>query len=119
MLKDGKSALDAVVAALEILENDGITNCGRGAALNLDCAVECDASVMQSKDLNWASIGSVSNLKNPILAAKQLLLNQQKKHPDNLMNPCFLAGDGAKRWAIEHGCLESNDLVTGKLLIIS
>lgn len=113
-LKNGNSALDAVVKAIEILENDSITNCGKGSALNLNCEVQCDASLMHSKDLNWAGIGAVSNLKNPITAAQQLLLSQRKKHPDNLINPCFLVGKGAQKWAIEHGCLESNDLITGK-----
>ena len=55
VLKDGGSALDAVVSAVEFLENDGITNCGRGSALNLDCEVQCDASLMQSADLQWVN----------------------------------------------------------------
>lgn len=42
ILKEGGTALDAVVAAVEILENDGITNCGKGSALNLNQEVNAN-----------------------------------------------------------------------------
>lgn len=68
---------------------------------------------MESSDLLFASVGSVSKLKNPIKAAKCLLLAQKNQHPDKLLNPVFLTGKGAREWALEHGCEASNDLVTG------
>jgi beta-aspartyl-peptidase (threonine type) len=93
LLEDGKSALDAVVEAARILEDDGRFNAGSGSALRLDGkTVEMDASVMDSKG-NIGIVIAIKNVKNPILVARNVL-----KTPH-----VALAGDGATIFARKQG----------------
>jgi beta-aspartyl-peptidase (threonine type) len=50
--QDGKSAVDAVEAAVLVLENNENFNAGRGSLLNNDSQVECDAMIMEGHTLN-------------------------------------------------------------------
>jgi beta-aspartyl-peptidase (threonine type) len=93
LLEDGRSALDAVVEAARILEDDGRFNAGSGSALRLDGeTIEMDASVMDSKG-NIGIVIAIKNVKNPVLVARNVL-----KTPH-----VALAGDGATIFARKQG----------------
>lgn len=103
-LRAGGLALEAVTAALVELEDSPFTNAGTGSNLNLSGEVECDASIMDGKSLNYGAVGALSGIKNPVLVARRLLSETQKgKLSAGRIPPCFLVGKGAEQWAISHG----------------
>ncbi|XP_071596354.1 LOW QUALITY PROTEIN: threonine aspartase 1 [Heliangelus exortis] len=103
-LQDGALATDAVTAALIELEDSPFTNAGLGSNLNLLGEIECDASIMDGKSLNFGAVGALSGIKNPVSVANRLLFEGQKgKLSAGRIPPCFLVGEGAYRWAVDHG----------------
>uniref|UniRef100_A0A8C5MK28 Taspase 1 n=1 Tax=Leptobrachium leishanense TaxID=445787 RepID=A0A8C5MK28_9ANUR len=103
-LQAGDLATDAVTAALVELEDSPFTNAGMGSNLNLLGEIECDASIMDGKSLSFGAVGSLSGIKNPVLAANKLLCEGQKgKLSAGRIPPCFLVGEGALKWAVDHG----------------
>ncbi|CAM4726094.1 hypothetical protein PO909_019606 [Leuciscus waleckii] len=103
-LRAGGLALEAVTAALIELEDSPFTNAGTGSNLNLSGEIECDASIMDGKSLNYGAVGALSGIKNPVLVARRLLSETQKgKLSAGRIPPCFLVGKGAEQWAISHG----------------
>jgi beta-aspartyl-peptidase (threonine type) len=93
VLEKGGSALDAVVAAVTVLENDPQFNAGRGSALNADGEVEMDASVMTG-DLQAGAVAAVKGIANPVQLAR--LVMEKSKH-------VLFAAEGAHRFARAHG----------------
>jgi len=87
--RDGKS-IDAVTAAITILEDAPNFNAGRGAVLTSESRVEMDASIMTGHDLGAGAVASVSGIRHPILAARAVL-----EHSPHVM----LVGDGAETFA--------------------
>lgn len=83
--KDG-SALDAVQAAVQCLEDNSLFNAGKGSALNCHGEVEMDASIMDGKNLQAGAVSMVRMVKNPITLAR--LVMEKTKH-------VFLSGYGA------------------------
>jgi L-asparaginase/beta-aspartyl-peptidase (threonine type) len=82
-------ALEAAIAAVCVLEDDGRFNAGRGAALGLDGAtVEMDASVMDTRG-RLGAVACVQGIENPVLLARAVA---DTPH-------WFLAGEGANRFA--------------------
>ncbi|XP_077172322.1 threonine aspartase 1 isoform X3 [Paroedura picta] len=80
------------------------TNAGMGSNLNLLGEIECDASIMDGKSLNFGAVGALSGIKNPVSVANRLLCEGQKgKLSAGRIPPCFLVGEGAFRWAVDHG----------------
>uniref|UniRef100_A0A8C4NB21 Taspase, threonine aspartase, 1 n=1 Tax=Eptatretus burgeri TaxID=7764 RepID=A0A8C4NB21_EPTBU len=107
-LREGVCALSAVTTALVELENSPITNAGTGSNLNIEGQTECDASVMDGRTLNFAAVGALQGIKNPILVARKILLESEKgKLPAGRVPPCFLVGDGAYKWAMAQGMASS------------
>ncbi|KAJ4778265.1 Isoaspartyl peptidase/L-asparaginase [Rhynchospora pubera] len=98
--KDDGTSLDAVAAAIQILEDDPITNAGRGSNLTEEGHVECDASIMDGYSGTFGAVGSVRGVKNCIQIA-MLLAKEQMTGPQKLgrIPPMFLVGDGARDWA--------------------
>jgi L-asparaginase / beta-aspartyl-peptidase len=94
VLKRGGSALDAVVAAAVVLENDPHFNAGTGSALNLDGNVEMDAMVMSGTGLKVGGVAAIQAFKNPVLVAREVL--EASPH-------ILLAAGGAARFAREQG----------------
>jgi beta-aspartyl-peptidase (threonine type) len=88
-LGQGGAALDAAVAAVIALEDDGRFNAGSGSALGLDGAtVEMDASIMDTRG-RLGAVAAVRNVKNPVLLARAVA---DTPH-------CLIAGEGAERLA--------------------
>jgi beta-aspartyl-peptidase (threonine type) len=88
------TALDAVQAAVEHLENDPQYNAGIGSALNANGEVEMDAAIMDGKGLRAGAVAVLRNVRNPIAVARRLL--EDGRH-------VLLAGSGATRFARDAG----------------
>jgi beta-aspartyl-peptidase (threonine type) len=72
LLNDGP-ALDAVVAAVTILENSGMFNAGLGGVLQMDGVQRLDASLMEGRELKAGAVAGLEGFRNPILAAKRVM----------------------------------------------
>jgi len=94
ILSAGGSALDAVEAAVVVLEDDPVFDAGFGSHLNLDGEVECDAIVMDGATLRAGSVAALKRLRNPIRLARKVL-----EHCPHMM----LVAGGAERFAVEQG----------------
>lgn len=94
VLKKGGSALDAVEAAVILLENNPLFNAGRGSVLTYDQENEMDASIMDGKNLEAGAVAGIKNIKNPVSLAKRVMTHS--KH-------VLLAGQGAKQFASDQG----------------
>ncbi|KAI3395576.1 hypothetical protein diail_1088 [Diaporthe ilicicola] len=107
-MKGGGSATDAIEAAINILENNEITNAGYGSNLSIDGTVECDATIVDHFGRSGAC-GAVPNIKNPISLAKLVLDSSLKSLSLRRVPPNLLVGEGAKNFAIEHGMVPVNN----------
>lgn len=94
VLEAGGSAVDAVQRAVEVLEDDPVFNAGTGACLNADGLIELDAAIMSGADLEAGAVCALPPFKNPIAIARKVMT--ASRH-------VLLAGDGAARFAIDHG----------------
>ena len=70
-------AVDAVVAAATVLEDNPLFNAGKGAVLNSEGEVELDASIMDGKTLEAGAVAGLKTTKNPILAARAVMDKSQ------------------------------------------
>jgi beta-aspartyl-peptidase (threonine type) len=94
LLASGGSALDAVEAAIMVLEDDPVFDAGYGSHLNLDGHVECDAIIMNGETLRSGAAATLQRVKNPIQLARKIL----EKCPHMM-----LVAEGAERFAKEYG----------------
>jgi beta-aspartyl-peptidase (threonine type) len=90
----GGGALAAVVAAVRLMEDEPLLNAGIGACLNLDGVVELDAGVMEGAELRAGGAAGLKDVRHPIDLAVDVM--RDGRH-------VLLAGDGASRFAREHG----------------
>jgi beta-aspartyl-peptidase (threonine type) len=94
ILDAGGAAIDAVQAAIVILEDDPAFDAGFGSHLNLDGHVQLDAIVMDGASLKAGAVAAVEHVRNPILLARAVL-----EKSDHMM---LIAG-GAEKFAVQHG----------------
>jgi L-asparaginase / beta-aspartyl-peptidase len=94
VLTAGGSSLDAVEAAVRVLEDHPNFNAGHGAAFTTDAAHELDASIMNGRDLSAGAVTGVRHVRNPISLARLVL--ERSGH-------VLLAGSGAEEFALRHG----------------
>src|SRR6202043_2179797 len=94
ILNQGGSALDAVEAAVVVLEDDSVFDAGFGSHLMLDGHVECDAIVMDGATLRAGSAASLRRIRNPIRLARRVLENCPHM---------MLVAEGAERFAHDQG----------------
>ncbi|KAL4360457.1 hypothetical protein GQ457_04G031810 [Hibiscus cannabinus] len=97
-------SVDAVAAAIQVLEDDPSTNAGRGSNLTEDGNVECDASLMDGESGAFGAVGAVPGVPNAIQIAA-LIVKEQMKGSSLLgrIPPMFLVGEGARQWAKSKG----------------
>lgn len=93
-LQAGKTSLDAVEIAINILEDSPLFNSGKGAVFTNDGKNELDASLMDGKTLKAGAVASLHHIKNPISLARLVM----EKSPHVMM-----AGDGAEIFARNNG----------------
>lgn len=93
-LKAGKSAVDAVAAAIVVLEDDPNFNAGKGSVFTHDGKNELDAAIMDGNTLAAGSVAGVHRVKNPILLARAVM--EKSQH-------VMLVGDGAEEFAKQVG----------------
>ena len=94
ILSRGGFALDAIEAAVMVLEDDPVFDAGFGSHLTLDGKVECDAIVMNGATLRAGAVSTLQRVKNPIQVARKIL--ESCPH-------MMLVGEGAERFASRHG----------------
>lgn len=90
----GGSAVDAVWAAVRVLEDDPLFNAGTGSALTRDGTVECDAAVMDGRSVRIGAVASMRDAPEAISVARAVL--EDGEH-------ALLCGDGAWAFARERG----------------
>lgn len=73
ILQKGGSALDAVQAAIIVLEDSPLFNAGKGAVFTSAGRNELDASIMDGRTREAGAVGGVTIVKNPILAARAVM----------------------------------------------
>src|SRR5215472_14366330 len=94
ILADGGSALDAVTAAVVVLEDDPLFNAGRGAVFTSAGGHEMDAAVMDGRDRRAGAVAGICGPRNPVLAARAVM--ERSPH-------VLLAGIGALEFCREVG----------------
>src|SRR5690349_8590402 len=97
ILQQGGAALDAVEAAVVVLEDNPLFNAGTGSTLNSLGKIEMDAAIMESDSLRAGAVAAVSGIKNPIQLARRVM--EDGRH-------VLLAGEGALLFARQIGLPE-------------
>lgn len=99
VLRGGGSAMDAVQAAIELMEDDPLFNAGRGAVFTASGRNELDAAVMDGSDLRAGSVAGLTRTRHPIAAARAVM--ERSPH-------VMLAGEGADVFAESVGLQQVN-----------
>jgi len=94
VLERGGRAMDAVEAAVTVMEDDEAFDAGRGSFLTNDGRVQMDALLMNGADLRAGGVACVERVRNPIQLAKLVL--EESPH-------VYFVGVGAERFALQHG----------------
>jgi beta-aspartyl-peptidase (threonine type) len=101
VLEEGGTAVNAVKAAVVLLEDNLLFNAGRGSVFTKKGVQEMDAAIMSGVDRSAGSVTGVRNVRNPIELATEVMNNS---------NHVFLSGKGATDFAIKQGIkLEPDD----------
>jgi beta-aspartyl-peptidase (threonine type) len=90
VLQRGNSAVNAVEAAVRVMEEDQTFDAGRGSFLNADGEVEMDATIMDGDDLAFGAVAAVQHILHPVTLAREVM--ERTQH-------CMLVGEGALRFA--------------------
>ncbi len=94
VLTAGGSSIDAVIAAIVVMEDSPLFNAGKGAVFSNPGRIELDASIMEGYTLMAGSVAGVATIRNPIRAAHAVMT--QSEH-------VMLIGQGAEAFAAEKG----------------
>jgi len=94
ILRAGGASLDAVVAAVQALEDNSLFNAGRGSVIAANGECELDASLMDGRDLRAGAVTGLRHVRSPIQLAR--LVMERSEH-------VMLAGAGAEEFALEQG----------------
>lgn len=100
ILARGGSALDAVVRAVMVLEDDPSFNAGTGACLTSEGHIELDAAIMEGRTLRAGGVCALPPFKNPIAIARRVM--EASPH-------VLLAGEGAARFALAQGFVRAEE----------
>ena len=94
VLEQGGSAVNAVKAAIVLLEDNVLFNAGRGSVFTKKGVQEMDAAIMDGRQLMAGAVAGVRSVRNPIELATEVMLHS---------NHVFLSGKGANDFAIKQG----------------
>jgi len=90
-----RTAVEAVEAAIKVMEDSPLFNAGKGSVFTYDEKNEMDASIMDGSTMNAGAVLAVSKIKNPVSVARQVMENSVH---------VMLAGAGAEQFAEQQGC---------------
>ncbi len=90
LLRNGGTALDAVEAAVRVLEDDPTFDAGHGSFLNANNEVEMDAMVMEGARLGYGAVAGIQRVSNPVSVARMVM----ERTPHSLV-----VGSGAEQFA--------------------
>jgi beta-aspartyl-peptidase (threonine type) len=93
VLQGGGTAVDAVEAAIKVMEDLPVFNAGRGSALNEAGDIEMCSGLMDGSTLAVGAVGAIKNVRHPIAVAKRLLAEKE----------VLLVGEGATLFAKKSG----------------
>jgi len=104
VLERGGTALEAVEAAVVVMEEDDTFDAGRGSFLTRDGRVQMDALIMDGNTLRAGGVGCVERVRSAITLSRKIL--SESPH-------VYFVGEGAERFAVEHGMelIDNNELV--------
>ncbi len=104
LLRSGATAVEAVAAAVSVLEDDDTFDAGRGAFLTSDGRVQLDALLMDGATLRAGGVACAERLRNPIQAARLVL--ERSPH-------VYFVGTGAEEFAASHGMplIDNHELI--------
>ena len=94
ILANGGTALEAVQRTINVMEDSPLFNSAKGAVFTNEGKNELDASIMDGKTLNAGAVAGVTNVKNPINLAYEVMVNSEH---------VLLSGKGAEQFAREQG----------------
>jgi beta-aspartyl-peptidase (threonine type) len=94
ILSNGGTALDAVEMTIRIMEDNPLFNAGKGAVFTHDGKNELDAAIMDGSNLAAGAVAGVTDIKNPITAARCVMIKSEH---------VMLSGAGASQFAREQG----------------
>jgi len=94
ILDRGGSSLDAVEAAIRVMEDDPLFNAGRGSVFTADGKIELDAAIMNGATLEAGAVADVTHTRHPISLARAVM----EKSPH-----VFLVGQGADAFSVQAG----------------
>lgn len=97
----GTSRIQALEAAIKILEDSPKFNCGYGSVLNSNGEIEMDAAIVDGTQMRFAAVAAINGIRNPISVARALFESTRQ---------IMLAGQGAREFAIHSGIPESSCL---------
>lgn len=93
-LQSGSSGEQAVIAAINVMEDSPLFNAGKGSVYNADGKHEMDASIMEGAGLNAGAVAAVMHIKNPINLAARVMTESEH---------VMLMGNGAEEFARRQG----------------
>jgi len=94
ILEEGGTSLDAVVAAIQVMEESPLFNAGKGAVFTNEGKNELDAAIMDGATRNAGTVAGITNIKSPISAARAVM--EASPH-------VMMIGKGAEQFAQEQG----------------
>jgi beta-aspartyl-peptidase (threonine type) len=94
VLARGGSSLDAVEAAINVMEDNPLFNAGRGAVITADGRIELDAAIMDGATLKAGAVAGLHTVRNPIDLARAVM----ERSPHVMM-----IGEGAEAFARQNG----------------
>jgi beta-aspartyl-peptidase (threonine type) len=94
VLEIGGTAVNAVKAAVVVMEDNALFNAGKGAVFTKKGLNELDAAIMDGSTLDAGAIAGVRNIRNPVELAEEVMLHS---------GHVFLSGKGANDFAIRQG----------------
>ncbi len=99
ILEKGGNAIDAVIEAVKVMEEEEIFNAGRGSVLRIDGSIKLDAAVMDGKTLRAGAVAGIEGFLHPSELAK--LVMEKTNH-------ILLAGNEAEKFAEYYGFKKEN-----------
>src|SRR5664279_1687297 len=94
VIENGGTAINAVKAAVVVMEDNALFNAGKGAVFTKKGLNELDAAIMDGSTLDAGAVAGVRNIRNPVELAEEVMLHS---------GHVFLSGEGANDFAIKQG----------------